>query len=264
MMNAHDSERGHLLIEAGGDAQYVEVRLAGDAEAHPEDDSRVTTTRENGPQGTFIVVGDGSATVNRNGDVTVDLREDDRVVFRSSGDERSDDDAEQERLIAEGAATAEAYVTADGDDVVVDAVEYAADTNVEVANATGTAVELTVERTTDEGTLVLTTVNDAALGTLEAIHVTVDGDAATSVSSYGELESAADGGDGAAFAVVNEGDASADVLVAVDHFSERPITIAGEDDTATEGGSAVDGQPGFGIGVALIALLSALLALHRR
>lgn len=260
-MNAYDSERGHLVIEAGGDAQLVEVRLAGDAEAHAEDDSRVVVTRENGTQGAFIVVGDGSVTVNRNGDVTVELRKDDRVVFRSSGDERTADDAEQERLIAEGAATAETYVTADGDDVVVAAVEYATDTSVKAANPTGAAIELTVDRTTDEGTIVLTTVDEAAVGPIEGIAVSVDGAAATPVTSYGELEAAADGGDGPAFAVANEGNASADVLVAVDHFSERSVTVTGGDESAgDDGGSAVDDQPGFGVGVALIALLSALLA----
>lgn len=256
-MNVYDSERGHLVIEAGGDAQLVEVRLAGDA----EDDSRVVVTRENGTQGAFIVVGDGSVTVNRNGDVTVELREDDRVVFRSSGDERTADDAEQERLIAEGAATAETYVTADGDDVVVAAVEYATDTSVKAANPTGAAIELTVDRTMDEGTIVLTTVDEAAVGPIEGIAVSVDGAAATPVTSYGELEAAADDGDGPAFAVANEGNASADVLVAVDHFSERSVTVTGGDESAgDDGGSAVDDQPGFGVGVALIALLSALLA----
>jgi PGF-CTERM protein len=137
---------------------------------------------------------------------------------------------------------------------------------------------MTAERAQEEGTVVITSVSEAALAASDSLDVTVDGEAAVEASSQAELREAADGGDSSAYMVRQSGsaEATADVLVAVNHFSERQIAVSGDDsgssdgettsggsddgDGSTDGESDSDGQPGFGVTAAVIALISVALA----
>ena len=120
----------------------------------------------------------------------------------------------------------------------------------------------------------------------------VDGEAAVEASSYSELESATEGGDSSKFLVrqSSSAEASADVLVALNEFSERDVTMTegssdgtdnngdennGDDtDTDDNNGDGTDtdgtdepsqGLSGFGVGVALLALLAAaVIAIRNR
>jgi PGF-CTERM protein len=271
-MTVHDSERGHLVVGANGEPQFVEAELGADATVETEDDRRAVVTTGDGSHVTAIVVGDGSVAVNGNDDLVVHLEGDAKVVFRASGEERDEDDAEAERLITDGEAAVEVYVDHANGETVSDTVRYDDDTTAEAQADAENAVDVTVERTTDEGTVVLTSVSEGAIGATEDLSVTVDGEAATQVESVGDLEGAVE--DGLAFAVAQHAnaDANAEVLVAVDGFSERTITLDGADsegdddadDEQVEGDdTGVESQPGFGVVAALIALLIALFAIRR-
>ena len=270
-ITAHDSEHGVLVVDAGGESQYVEVGLASDAEAEQESESRVVATTSNGTETAFVVVGEGEVTTNENGNVTASLGEEARLVTRSY-EERSEDDERTEAFIANGTATAEVYLTERDGEAVADTIEYGQDTAVEVTERSESEVRMTAERATEEGTVVIASVSDAALAASDSLTVTVDGEAAAEASSHAELRNAADGGDSSAYAVRQSGsaEASAEVLVAVNHFSEREIVVGGADDgadeeTTTESGDGESddgessdggGQPGFGVTAALAALLS--------
>ncbi|WP_224447778.1 PGF-CTERM sorting domain-containing protein [Haloprofundus salilacus] len=281
-LEAHDNEHGILVVNAGGEeGQYVRANVSSDAEAETEGD-RVVVTTANGTTGAFVVVGDGNVTVTEEGDVAAELGADDKLVFRSYVGERSQDDREQERLISDGKAAAEVHVMQRGGEMVTDVVTYANDTTVETAEQSENAVRMTVDRTSDEGTVLVTSVSEAA----GDVSVTVDGEAAAEASSYGELESAANGGDSSAY-MVTEG--SADVLVAVNHFSEREVAIEGNETETSDGTETDDGtddaadtesgnggngddesgtssteMPGFGVGAGLLAVLSSAFALVGR
>ncbi|PSQ25752.1 hypothetical protein BRD03_11655 [Halobacteriales archaeon QS_9_68_17] len=267
-MTAHDSEHGVLIVDAGGESQYVEVGLASDAEAEQESDSRVAVTTANGSETAFVVVGEGEVTTNEDGNVTASLGDDAKLVTRSY-DERGEDDERTEAFIANGTATAEVYLTERDGEAVADTIEYGQDTAVEVTERSESEVRMTAERATEEGTVVIASVSDAALAASDSLTVTIDGEAAAEASSYAELRNAAEGGNSSAYAVRQSGsaEASADVLVAVNHFSEREIVVADDgasEETTTEGGddesdgetSDGGGQPGFGVTAALAALLS--------
>ncbi|WP_336345404.1 hypothetical protein [Halalkalicoccus ordinarius] len=263
-MTAHDSERGQLVVSANGESQFVEAELGADATVETEDDRRAVVTTGDGGYVTAIVVGDGGVAVNGNDDLVADLDGNATVVFRASGEERSEDDEEAERLIADGEAAIEVYVDRADGEAVSDAVRYADDTSAGVRASAENTVEVTVDRTTDEGTVVLTSVSEAAIGATEEFSVTVDGEAATRVESAGELAGVAD--EGPAFAVARgaSADANAEVLVAVDHFSERTIAMSADDETGDDaGGANAETQPGFGVAAALGAILAALLAGRR-
>ncbi|QCJ47323.1 hypothetical protein [Haloprofundus sp. MHR1] len=280
-LDAHDNEHGILVVDAGGEkGQFVRANVSGDTEAETEGD-RVVVRTANGTTGAFLVVGDGNVTVTEEGDVAAELGADDRLVFRSYDGERSEDDKEQERLVSEGKAAAEVHVMQRGGETVTDVVSYADDTTVETAEQSENAVRMTVDRAEDEGTVLITSVSRAAGN----VSVTVDGEATAEASSYGELESAANGGDNSAY-MVTEGsaEASADVLVAVNHFSEREVEIDGSGEETTGDGSgeettgdeSTDGEtdddatasstemPGFGVGAGLLAVVLSALALVRR
>ncbi|MGQ3411134.1 hypothetical protein ACT4ML_02580 [Natrinema sp. LN54] len=288
-LSAHDNQHGTLVVESGDEAQYVEADLGASAEAREDGDRVVVET--DGREGAFLVVGDGEVTVS-DGNVTADLGENATLAFRSYEEGERDERATyEESLIAEGNAAVE--VTADHRDgeTVSDAVTYGQETSAEAATTADGTVEMTVDRTTHTGTVVLTTVSEDAVGSLENLSVTVDGEAAVEASSKSDLEGAI-GSDESRYMVVQDTQAEgqATVYVAVNHFSERTATIDGasaqdgstdendssDDETSTDeesadgsaedetDGSGDDSVPGFGAGAAVLALLTGVAARVRR
>lgn len=281
-MDAHDNGNGVLVVRAGGESQYVQAELDEGAEADAESDGRVTVTTADGVEGTFVVVGEGEVTVNDEGDVVAKLGEDGNLVFRAYPDGKSDDDEEQERLIADGQAVGEVHVMAENGEAVADAVAYGSDTAIEAEQAAEGTVTVTVDRAAHEGQVVITTVSESVLDAKDDLSVQVDGEAAAEASSYSELQGAI-GSDQSKYLVrqSSAAEGSAQVLVAVNHFSERTITMSESDSgTATDGhetpdadgdtsgsdgdDTATDGQPGFGVVAAVMALLAAAIIAIRR
>ena len=298
-MEAHDNSRGILVVRSGGDSQYVTVNVSSSSQAENTGDQRVVVSSDDGTQGTFIVVGDGEVTVNEQGNVSADLESDDKLVFRSYSEGRSEEDEQEEQLISDGQAAAEVYVmesSEQGSEFAADVVQYSEDTAVEVTQQSEGTVRMTADRSQDQGKVIITTVSEQAISSVEDLQVTVDGEAATEVSSYSDLESAI-GSDSSKFLVRQQStaQASADVLVAVNQFSTREITMSedgdgsdgsgtdrtdgsdgdGSDGSGTDGTDGSDGDggqettdadgPGFGPIAALIALVAvAALAVARR
>jgi len=272
-MTAHDNDHGILVVESGGDGQAVVANVSSDAEASAESDQQVEVTTESGAKGTFVVVGDGSVTVNDDGNVAAKLNGDARLVLRSYPEEKTETDEQTEAYIASGEAAAEVYVEQQDGELVTDTVTYGQETTVETKTTAENAVNVTIDRAASEGKVVVTSVSEAAVGTTEDVSVTVDGEAAAQASSYSELEGAI-GSDTSKYMVEqsSSAEASADVYVAVNHFSERTVQMqggeggsdssdgdTGSDDSGSSGGSV----PGFGVGVALVAALGAALVALR-
>ncbi|MFC4439344.1 MULTISPECIES: hypothetical protein [Natrialbaceae] len=257
-INAHDTERGILTVHAGEESQYVELELAGESNAEADGDDRIVVESDD-RTGVFVVGGDGDVTVNDQGDVTAELESESTLVFRSYGDGERDDDAQaQEELIADGTATAEVYVDERDGDRVADVATYGQDIAVETHEQSEERLEMTVERTRSEGTVVITSVSEGAIEaaeTAEDLEVTIDGEAAAEASSFDELEGGI--GEEPRYMVSQSGEASAaaDVLVAVNHFSEREVAI--QDDSSADAGDDADSVPGFGTLAALVAALVA-------
>jgi len=264
-IRAHDNERGHLVVDAGDEDAGVAVEVSSEATASEEGDRVVVES--DGSTGSFIVVGDGNVEVDGEGNVVAQLDDGDTLVYRSNGEERDEDDREQESLIENGDAVAELYVMERDGERVADTVEYASDVTVDVENEAEGTLDVAVERTTDEGAVVITEVSETVIESAEDVEVTVDGEAAAQVDSYSELESAV--GDEHAFMVTEAtgAEASGAVLVAVEGFSERTVEMRSGDGSGDAGGDGdTDTEvPGFGVTTALAALLGAgLLALRRR
>lgn len=286
-LTAHDNENGILVVAAGEESQYVEAGVGADASAEARSDSRVVVTTDSGAKGTFIVVGDGEVTVNEEGNVSADLASDSRLAFRAYGESRSDADAEVEQLIADGTAAAEVHVVEQGESTTTDVVTYSSDMAVEVSQQSEGTVEMTAERSASEGKVVVTSVSNAVIESTENLEVTVDGEAAARASSYSELAAAADDGSTSKFMVKQAASASANaqVLVGLNHFSSRQVTMtegdSGGSDTSTGGDADTtasddadtteaadttesDGAPGFTAGLGLLSLLGAALLATRR
>ena len=281
-LTAHDNGHGVLVFDAGDAPGYVEANLSANTSAEETGDGIVTLRNGNGATGSFIVIGDGEVSVNGNGNVSARIGEDGRLVFRSYPEGKDANDERQERLIANGTAVGEVYVMETGGETVVDAVSYGENTSMEATQSAENGVRITVDRAAHDGKVIITSLSDSAAENAGDLRVTVDGEAAARASSYGELRGAI-GGEHSKYMVEQSGsanaEASADVLVAVNHFSTRTIGIqstegsSGDGTTAAAGGeSGTDettangvGQPGFGVGAALVALLAAaFVALRRR
>lgn len=244
-VEAHDSNRGHLVVDANEESQLVGVELSNDSEAEQESDDRVVVTNEDGTQGAFVVAGNGEVTVNDAGNVTAELGEGGKLVYRQYDDERDDDDREQENLIADGTAAAEVYVTStaeSGGETAADVVTYGEDTTVDVVMHGENELQVTAERTESEGRIIVMSLSDAVAEQSDDLSVTVDGEAATSVDSHSDLRAAADGGNSSAYMVQQDtsAESSADVLVAVNHFSERDIRATTTDETGSDDGNETD------------------------
>lgn len=282
-IRAHDSQQGILTVDAGSEAQYTSFELSGDASASAEGENRVVV--ENGDRTSAFVVagGDGEVTVNEEGNVVADLESEATLVVRSYEGERSEDEREQERLIAEGTATAQVYVEEQSGSRVADVATYGGDLAVDVQSEAEGQVSMTVDRASSEGTVVIASVSEGAIATAESaddVNVTVDGQAAVQASSYSELQAGIGNEPRYMVRQTGEASASADVLVAVDHFSERTVAMessdgggsgssgdsdgsgSGDDGGSDDGGTG-SGMPGFGPIAALLGLLSAIgLRLH--
>ena len=276
-MAAHDNGNGVLIVNAADGAQHVRANLSAGATAEERDDDVVTVTSANGTTGSFLVVGEGTVSVAGDGNVSAEVGEGGRLVFRSYPDGRDASDERQERLIADGTAAGEVHVMERGGEVVTDTVSYGANTTVEAKRTAEHGVAVTVDRAEHDGKVIITSVSKAAAENADDLRVTVDGEAAVEASSYGELQGAI-GGERSAY-MIEQGtaaganaEASADVLVAVNHFSTRTIGITSADgttadDTSSDAGATTNGagQPGFGVGAALAALLAvAVVAVRRR
>jgi len=281
-MQAHDNDRGVLQVRATDEAQMVRAQVSGEAEAESDGDDgeRVVVEHDDGSQGAFLVVGDGNATVNDEGDVVAEVEQGSELVYRQYEGERDDNDEEAERMIQEGTATAEVYVQQAGDDAegsgeegrdtAVETIQYGQDTTVEVAEKSSERVEMTVERSESEGKVVLATVSEEAVSNAQELEVLVDGEAAAQADSYSAVEQSAQEGDQPRYYVAQSASASAatDVAIGIDHFSEREVTMnSGDGGGSTDGGSGdgdTDGDgAGFGVLAALAALAAALVAARR-
>jgi len=238
-MTAHDNGNGVLVVASGDNTQYATVNLSESASAESEDDSRVVVTAEDGTKGTFFVVGEGSVTVNEEGNVSASIMEESRLVFRAYPDGRSQADRTQEGLIANGTAAAEVHVMAEDGEAVAGAINYSSDTAVEVTESTEGTVRMTAERSVEQGTVVVTNVSETVLDATGDLSVRVDGDAAAEASSYSELRAATQDGPTSEYMVRQassaEAGASATVYVAVNHFSTREVTMSESDQTTTTG-----------------------------
>jgi len=275
-LTAHDNANGILVVRSGENGQVVAVNVSASSEAETTSEGRVVVTAEDGTKGAFIVVGDGDVTVNEAGNVTAELDSESKLVFRSYPEGRNAAAKQQERLIAEGTAAAEVHVMQRAEasgETAVDVVKYGQGTTVEVTEQTQSSVTMTAERSEHSGKVIITSVSEAMIESTDDLEVTVSGTAAVRASSYSDLKSAI-GGDTSKFMVAQQSsaEASADVLVAVNHFSERQITMqdggssGGNEDVTTDGGD--DGTsgstgPGFGIAAALIAVIGTVFAATR-
>ena len=77
------------------------------------------------------------------------------------------------------------------------------------------------------------------------------------------MAAAANGGDNSAFLVRSSSSAEAttDVVVGVNHFSERELSMQSDE---SAGATSSGGQPGFGVGLAVVALAGAALLAARQ
>ncbi|TSD14581.1 hypothetical protein DP107_06235 [Haloglomus irregulare] len=286
---AHDNDRGIMVVSANGESHVARFDGSEGAEAEQESEKRAVIEGDDGGAATVIVIGEGNVSVSEGGNVTAMIEEDGTVVYRQYEDGRSDSEAAQERMIANGTAVAEVYVgtaadaTSDdgGDTPTVtptdepsdeaaersaDVVRYSEDTTVEVTERSATTVNATVDRAESEGKVVIMSVSETAFENADAAAVFVDGEAAAEAESYGAVESATNDGETSKYLVRSSSGAAAstDVVVGINHFSEREVSMQSGDGGSDGGSTASGGQPGFGAGLAVVALVgAALFARHR-
>jgi len=268
-IESHDNQRGVLVVRPGGGSQVAAINLSSDAEAESESEGRVVIEKDDGTQAVVLATGDAEVTVTDEGDVEGRTGENGQLVYRQYDGERSDSDESQEQFIANGTATAELYYQQasesgdSGSDRAVNVVNYGQDTTVEVTERSASTLNATVERSQSEGKVVIVSVSEAAMENAESASVYVDGEAAAEASSYSEVAAAANGGDNSAFLVRSSSSAEAttDVVVGVNHFSERELSMQSD---GGDGATSSGGQPGFGVGIAVVALAGAALLAARQ
>jgi len=294
-IEAHDNGYGSLVVTADEQSQYVALNLSGDASAEQASEKRGVFTAEDGTTSTAMVVGEGNVTVTESGNLTASVAQDSRLVVRNYAESRTEADETEERMIVNGTAAASVHVMEQSGEAVTDVVTYSEDTTVEVTERAEGQVTMTAERSASEGRVVLTHVSESTFESAEDVQVEVDSEAAAQASSYTEIRQATNGGDTSKYMVQSASSASAsaesEVVVGINHFSTREVTMtgsSGSDGGSGDGGSSdgdsndgdsADGDdsggdsndtttgngPGFGVVAAVLALVgAALLAARRR
>lgn len=156
----------NAVVDAGDQSQDVTANLTSGDSAENEADGRVVVTVDDGTKGTYPVVVDGQVSVNEEGNVAAKLGSDGKFVFRSYPDGRSEEDAQQEQLIADGTAAAEVYVTQtalESSEFAADVVTYSEATTAEVTQQSEGTIEMTAERSEEEGRVIITTGSEEAV-----------------------------------------------------------------------------------------------------
>lgn len=286
-MQAHDNGRGVFVVRAGGQSQYVEIGLSSGSGADQAGEKRVVVTTDEGTQSVFLVVGDGQVTVNEEGNVTTELGENANLVYRQYKDQRDESDRNQEQFITNGTATAAVYVQqvdTEGTKQAADVVQFSQDTTVNVTEKSTGRVTMTVDRARTEGSVILCTVSEKVFESTENIRVLIDDQAAAEASTYAEVKQSIQGQDSTSRYLVrpsSSAGATADVVVGINHFSSRSVTMTSETATATatptetamDGGMDGDGDgatgggvPGFGplVTAIAVAVLAGALVARRR
>ncbi|WP_129114563.1 PGF-CTERM sorting domain-containing protein [Halegenticoccus tardaugens] len=289
-IEAHDNDRGVLVVRTESRSQYVQLNASDDAEASYEGGMAVVRG-ENGTEAAAFVVGDGQ--ISAEGDsVVANIDKDDRLVVRSYEQERGTADTQQERLIKQEEVAAETYVMQRENGTVDDVVAYDPGTTVDVTSGERGSVEMTVEREDDEGTMLLATVSSDLLDA-DSLAVGVDGVLADETDSYSALESAADGDEPRYLVTETGANGTVNVLVAGEGLSDGNLVLrSGQNATAglsaadesedssgadessdSDEGTGSEGEsdgetgaqvPGFGVAVAAAALLATAALLARR
>lgn len=230
-IKAHDNTHGILVVTPGEDSQIASINVSSSTTVQKENNKKVIITKENGDQGIFLVVGDGQATVNNNGNITADLASNSKLVFRDYNGKRDRQDKQKEQLITNQQAAAEVYIDHTNDQYRSDIVQYSDDTKIEVKKKTSGQINMTADRTQSQGKIILTSVSQQAIDATNQIDVIVDGELATQAQSYNELQTAIKQGSNSKYLVRQKSDtkATTDVAIAVNHFSTRQITIEEQD-----------------------------------
>lgn len=255
---AHDTERGHLTVHATEERTLVEINMSAPVGTTPK--GTVIVVGGAKQVGSVFVVGEGSVSVNDEGNIVADLPKGSGLVFRSNGENRDDEDQATERLIERGTAAGEAYVSERDGEVVADTVEYDTDIDVEVAQYDQGFLELSVQRTTENGTIVVMEITEDLIEDPGDADVRVSGEQATRVDSHAELRQSLGNGEHTyTVSQATTSQANAAILVAIDNFSEQTVIVE-ERQEATE---VEESAPGFGVSVALLAMLTATLAARR-
>ncbi|GAA0293690.1 hypothetical protein [Halarchaeum salinum] len=269
-LTAHDENNGILVVEPGDESQVVVANLSTNAEASASGENQVEVTTADGTRATFIAVGNASVTVNEQGNVTGQVGTNGKVVLRAYPDGKTEAETQAEELIASGKAAGEVYAgtaAEAGAKASTSVVTYANETTMTAKQTGESTVNVTVDRTSETGKVLITSVSEAAVGTTENLDVAVSGGTAVEVSSYSDLEGAL-GSDRSAYMVKQHASGNATVFVAFNHFSERTASISGADDGSSGGDAGDDSgstatssgsSPGFGV-VTLVGALVALAA----
>lgn len=274
-IQSHDNEHGVLLVRSNSDgSQAVDMGLSAGSEAETQGDSRVVITTSDGSEAAVIATGDAEVSVTENGNVSARTGTEGEIVYRQYEGERTESDQEQEQLIADGTATAEVYVqqtasagetaSDDGQERSANVVNYGSETTVDVTQQTATTFNATVDRAGSEGRAVIMTVSGEAFEGAQNAEVYVDGEAAVEASSYSEIQSATNDGDSSAYLVQSgSAEATTDVVVGINHFSSRDVSMQSGGDDGESGTSSGSG-PGFGATMAIVALVGAGFVASRR
>ena len=218
-ISAHDNANGLLKFKAE-ESTNVSIELSESATIEKESDKKIAVI-SNGTEGTLMISGQGHLSVE--GDIiTVELKKNSQLIFKTYPGEKDSGDEEIEDGIISGSLSAEIQVLGDG--AVTDSVEYSSDVEIKSVSVTEDDITVTVDSATEiSKTIVITIDNNELPADPGKLSVKVDGEATVKASSIDELY-ATETSD-ISKSMVIEGETETKVFVAVNHFSERSVTI---------------------------------------
>jgi len=271
-LTTHDNSHGTLTMTPGQDTQVAIVNVSSNTEVSVEDEEMATVTADNGAEGSFILSGSGGELArNDDGNLVLRLSPNSDLVFKAYPDGKSAAEDQQESLIADGIIGAEVHVMERDGETLYDAATYSTFVNYHGSEKTANGTNLTFGSPQGTGTVVVANVNEAAVGSLSSMEVyvnsssgeeTVAVDQPNATAALDEIDGYISTSSSGYYVVPPaEGSTSTDVLVGINHFTNRTVAMGqnvGPSDTSSSGG-----VPGFGVPVALAALL-ALAAFARR
>lgn len=220
-ISAHDNTNGILKFKAEKDTK-VKLNLSANAVVGDESEKKVSIKADN-VETTVMIAGPGSLDVENN-TIKANLRESSQLISKSypGGKEKGDDEIESG--IVNGNISAEVQIFNETEGTTNDTVEYSPTVTIKEIKATKGEISVTADSKTEAGTTIAIIVENSMLpAEVNNLSIKVDGEATVNASSFYELYATRK--EDKPRSMVIKGDTCTKILVAVNHFSERAISI---------------------------------------
>lgn len=263
----HDNPNGNLQVMVN-QGSIVQISLTGGSSATYQGEKYITVRNPDGSESSFLIAGNGKLEM-RDGKMVADLDNDGQLIFKAYPVGKTQLDDAVEQGIIDGIVAAEINIPGKNDAAASSSISYSSAVSAKVNEVANEKISILVSSSNSVGKTIAIEIDSSRLpfqdpGQLE---VRVDGEVAAKASSTSELY-ATGAGDKPRY-LVAKAEGATKVMVAINHFSDREVTLAAKPSSPAEStqvppASPTEKAPGFEVVLAIAIFLTVYRAGRKR